>query len=91
MEIKKTVQQLLIDYPETRDNDNLLIAMILKEKFGTTDIKIIADKTKKNYCESIRRSRQKLQQQNPLLRGSKPVRVARLLKEAEVKEWARNG
>ena len=76
------VKVLLLKYPQYRDNDNKLIAHIMRDDMkkvlnkppdyitGTEVLQLIADGSLTN-TESIRRSRQKLQEHNPYLRGSK--------------------
>lgn len=76
--IAHTVKKLLIDYPACKDNDNLLILKVwaeqeplLREK--TYSFRDFADKFmigKYPSTESIRRSRQKLQEEFPNLRGT---------------------
>ena len=70
------VRTLLIEKPWLRNNDNMLLAYIweseLKEKkVGTQDDMFLAKygMGKLSNAESIRRCRQKLQQENPELRG----------------------
>lgn len=71
--IKDTVFRLLTDYPHLRDSDTRLIANIYKlESEGVNDkmlfLKMFAE-NKLTSPESIRRMRQKLQEDNPGLRG----------------------
>ncbi len=70
------VRALLIEKPWLRDNDNMLLANIwdseLKEKkVGNQSDMFLAlyGMGKLSNAESIRRCRQKLQQENPELRG----------------------
>lgn len=88
MEIKRVVEHFLIIDPRTRENDNLLIANVIKEVYGTTDMMKIANETNSGICETITRVRRKIQESNPMLA---PVKVtnARRMKEKEVREWAR--
>lgn len=80
--ISKAVEKVLEAEPRARDNDNLLISYIWAKQAesGGMDIhkNTIADflntfsKTSTfSNAESIRRSRQKLQEENPNLRGVK--------------------
>ena len=75
--IKAKVKQLLTDLPHLRDDDNKLIANIWHKQIGKEKIK---DLTAFDFLvhisegqlinpESIRRVRQKIQEQNVLLRG----------------------
>ncbi len=70
------VRTLLIEKPWLRDNDNMLLAYIweseLKEKKVSTQNDMFLamyGMGKLSNAESIRRCRQKLQQENPELRG----------------------
>ena len=83
---RKEVEILLLLYPETRDNDNLLIARYLEHKFGVTDTFEIAKRFKANVYESVRRARQKVMEENPNLRPSKEVYDKRLEKEERVRQ-----
>ena len=89
MILQEKVKQLLIDNPKLRDNDNLLIAYYLRDVYGLQNTFDIALMTKINIYESIRRTRQKVQETNPLLRSSKEVERARREKEARVREEVR--
>ena len=70
--LKERVRQLLIEQPQTRDNDNLLIAQIwLDEGVPSESVVFLVKYSKGGFtsAESIRRSRQKLQYENESLRG----------------------
>jgi len=74
--LKKQVQEKLENHPETRDNDNALIAYLLLDMDFLNLNKITAreflDKLKDGdygSIESIRRCRQALQEKNENLRG----------------------
>lgn len=78
--IKELVQTILKDRPETRDNDELLIALIwgryLKafnkdpDKLTARDfLRLYAYESILPSAESIRRSRQKLQEEDAFYRG----------------------
>ena len=89
MQIKDKVIQLLNDIPQTRENDNLLIAYYIKDVYGVSNLMDVALMTKTNVYESVRRARQKAMEENPLLRPSKEVYEARLKKEGRVREEMR--
>lgn len=74
---------------KSRDNDNLLIAELLQDIYGTTDMKKIATMTNEGICESITRQRRLVQRQNPLLASSKNVSKARARKEMKYREEMR--
>jgi len=99
MEILKVadiVKGLLISEPKTRDDDELLILKVwakqepkLREKKYTfRDFSNGFLKGKYFKTESIRRSRQKLQQENPSLRGK--IYEARQNHQTKVKEDLRS-
>lgn len=76
--IKETVKQILIKHPETRDNDRLLMLKVWCEQnrhLRSRTAFFYAWATEfvyGNYAdpESIRRSRQMIQERTPHLRGS---------------------
>ncbi len=76
--IKDTVKEILLNQPETRDDDFLLILKVWAEQNGELRnaeypfIKFAADFLKKEYAhfESIRRMRAKLQEEHQELRGN---------------------
>lgn len=90
MEIKELVQKYLTEVPQTRNNDNLLIAYCMKAMHKTTDMFDIALMTNKNEYESIRRIRQKIQnEENPNLKPVEQVKKSRADYEEEMRKWAR--
>lgn len=91
MNIRTKVEQILSEIPQARENDNLLIAYVIKDIYhiqNTFDI-ALSKEIKGNVYESIRRARQKAQETNPMLRPSKEVYDARLRKEQEIREVMR--
>lgn len=86
---KDKVIEILTSIPQTRENDNLLIAYYLKDVYGLQNTFDIALFTKSNLYETIRRTRAKVQEENPLLRGSDEVMMARVNKEELVREEMR--
>ncbi len=89
MQTKDKVIQLLETIPQCRENDNLLIAYFLKDVYGIQNTFDLALKTKANVYETIRRTRAKIQEENPMLRPSKDVYEARMNKEKAVREEMR--
>lgn len=89
MQCKDKVIELLETIPQCRENDNLLIAYYLKDMYGIQNTFDLALKTKANVYETIRRTRAKIQEENPLLRPSKETYQARLNKEQQVREQMR--
>lgn len=74
--IKLKVKDLLVNYPHLRDSDNKLIASIWYNESEQSLHNITAHQFLKNFCagyhsspESIRRIRQKIQEQEIELRG----------------------
>ena len=78
--IKDRVKALLVKHPHLRDSDNRLIATIWKfdiihmkldMAFMTAmDVLILYSQEKLTNAETIRRVRQKIQEENPELRGT---------------------
>lgn len=83
------VKQLLETIPQTRANDNLLIAYFMKDVYKVQNTFDIALKFNVNVYETIRRARQKAQELDPALRPSDEVYQNRLKKEKEVREQMR--
>jgi len=97
-ELKKTkdmVALVLQEMPCTRNDDFLLIAEVYRRFFGVTDRNTFFEVMKLHRglpsFESIRRSRQKLQAENPLVYGaSGDIRKLRIDMEEEYrKEFAK--
>jgi hypothetical protein len=66
---KELVRQLLEQYPQTRDNDNLLMSMIWRKESNLFNFYSRLESGKLTPAETIRRCRQSLQKANPELRG----------------------
>ena len=94
--IKKTnelVQRILLDYPDSRGSDDTLYKYVVEA--------IHPDAANMPFCqvllnrneyglppyESVRRSRQKLQETYPMLRASKEVEESRAESEQEVRDF----
>lgn len=94
----KTIQQMVEDilrqYPGTRSDDRELIQTLYGKYYGVDYYKpfgaVIRDRSLPSF-ESIRRCRQKLQEHNEDLRGNKKSENARLTKQEEYIEYAREG
>lgn len=86
-EIYSKVENLMKRYPETRDSDIKLYKLVLLDFYGTTDLSKID--LKADIFTSIKRTRQKIQQNNPYLRPSKKVQDFRNEREIKFKEFAR--
>jgi hypothetical protein len=66
---KELVRQLLEQYPQTRDNDNLLMSLIWRRESNLFNFFSRFECGKLTSPETIRRCRQSLQKANPELRG----------------------
>jgi hypothetical protein len=96
---KKLVLDVLVNNPQARNSDNYLYYIICKgqlEKQGLDIEKISLSKAllnRKAYglppFESVRRTRQKAQEKNPMLAALPEVEVARIEEEAKFREFAR--
>lgn len=87
----KTVQivtEILEDYPAARSNDNELIYQYLKRMGMPTDYEYLRCYPT-NVAESIRRTRQKVQERNPMLKPNEKVQLKRLNLERTVRETMR--
>ena len=85
---RSAVLEQLMNVPETRSNDKLLIRNVVSKMYGTTDIDDLLD-VKGNIFESIRRTRQMMQSINPGLKPVEPVASMRSELEQTVKEETR--
>jgi hypothetical protein len=67
---KELVLKLLEQYPQTRDNDNLLMSMIWRRESNLFNFFHRLESGKLTPAETIRRCRQRLQLDDPELRGA---------------------
>lgn len=92
--VAKMVENILRNYPVTRDDDRELIRYLYARYYGINYYmpfgKVITNTDLPSF-ESIRRTRQKLQADNEELRGSKRKEDARLEAQADYIEFAREG
>lgn len=92
--IHQMVENILKQYPGTRDDDRELIQTLYGKYYGIDFYKpwgsVIRDKNLPSF-ESIRRCRQRLQEKDESLRGSKESEDARLAKQEEYLEYAKEG
>lgn len=68
-QIKLIVHRLLEEQPSLRDNDNLLMSTIWKQQSNILNFFHRFESGRLHSPESIRRARQKLQEENEHLRG----------------------
>ena len=87
--IEDVVEEYLINYPSLRGNDLMLMARVIKDVYGYTDTFDIALNLKGNIFETIRRSRAKIQETNPMLQADEIVVNARRKKENRIREEMR--
>ena len=90
--LAKQVEQILEDYPVARGDDRFLITAIYS-KYTCVDApfsKVMEDYTLPPF-ESIRRSRQKVQEQRPELRANADIEQIRMDLQEEYIEFAREG
>lgn len=96
LSIADTVKDILIQYPESRDSDELLQLKVWARQYPQLrsktyrywDWAILFRDKKLASAESIRRSRQKLQEKHPELRGD--VYYERHKRKGVVVEQLRN-
>lgn len=96
----KIVKEMLEKFPEARSNDNFLYLKVLehiskKEGYGFKFMTVQYFLENMRFYgfppfESVRRTRQKIQVQNPKLKGSSTTVAARAAKEKEYKDYARS-
>lgn len=97
--VTKTVKNILINHPKTRNSDSYLYYVICKQRLDSIGINI--DKIslsqsllyRKEYnlpiFETVRRTRQKVQEHHPELCGTDEVEEARAYLEEEYRDYAR--
>lgn len=94
--VKERVKQILQDYPQTRNSDELLISMVdtdINPQIAAMPYWVVMQNRKKYglpSCESVRRARQVIQANNPELAATDRVRKYRKELEPEYKELARS-
>lgn len=92
--LSKQVQQILEDYPITRGDDRLLITTLYIRCYGVRPNagfgEVMKDYTLPPF-ESIRRSRQKIQETRADLRANADVEQIRMDLQEEYIEFAREG
>lgn len=88
--VKPTVIKTLQSDVLSRSNDIRLTRIVLEELNLPTDLKALEEEVPDgaNVLESIRRCRQKVQQENPLLNVDR-TKIKRQLKEQEFRECFR--
>ena len=90
--LAQKVEAVLKKYPDTRDDDRHLIQTLLGVYYGVdyfTPFGAVLKNRNLPSFESIRRARQRIQEHDESLRGSKESEKVRLAKQAEYIEFAR--
>lgn len=89
--LTRKVWYCLEKYPETRSSDRKLILYIYSEFYGVYNqaFNRVIENTDLPSFESIRRCRQKVQEENEDLRAEKPVEDVRIAKQEEYIEYAK--
>ena len=84
--IKQAVKEVLEECPKARNSDKILMIRV----FNKLGFKLYIDDINNSPSfESIRRSRQKTQRENPLLQADKYTQELRYSKQKEYKETFR--
>lgn len=90
-DVQKEVEAILESNPETRDSDDILYFKFItgiNPMLTTHDVFINRERYGLPPYESVRRTRQKLQEKRPDLRGTKRIQQLRKEREAEFLEYA---
>lgn len=89
--VTQMVWYILEKYPETRSSDRTLILYVYAEFFDTYNepFYMVMARDDLPSFESIRRTRQKIQQEHEELRAVKEVEDVRIAKQEEYIEYAR--
>ena len=94
--IKRTnelVQRILLDYPDSRGSDDTLYKYVVEainpDAAGMPFCHVLLNRNEYGLppYESVRRSRQKIQEMYPMLRASKEVEEARAENEQAVRDY----
>lgn len=92
--LQEWVEIELINRPETRNDDYLLVMNVWKHRYGVHESNSISQVMRHHNdlglpgWDSIRRARQKAQAENPELRAKAEIDKARLDKQEEYVEYA---
>lgn len=95
-QMKPNIEYLLKKYPCLRDDDFLLIGMVYHTYFGISYEDGFLDVMKRHKdlglpsFETIRRTRQKVQEENPMLESSKAKKKERQIAFNEFYEFAKS-
>lgn len=91
----RLVRELLESEPKTRSSDDLLYLKVCERNNASALNKpfwyVFANRNELNVppFESVRRSRQKLQEHHPELRGTDDAEAQRLVNEQIIRDYAR--
>ena len=81
--LKQKVTAIMTKNKSSRNNDNVLVAKVLKEMYGTSDMEEIAKMTNVSVVESITRMRRLIQRSNPFLGPTQNVSKRRRMKQIQ--------
>ena len=87
-DVEATVNQILIQYPETRDNENELVFRFLVAKHMPTDYCFLRQYST-SIAETVCRARRKCVERNPNLQENRRVTARRRAREEEYRERMR--
>ena len=93
-DVSKETEALLEAHPDTRDSDDVLYFRFIrsiKPDLTIHDVFMNRENFGLPPYESVRRTRQKIQEKRPELRGSKRVQQLRKEREEEYLEFVING
>ena len=86
--IKDAVENVLKSDKGSRNNDVRLIRLTLQKLKFPQDMETL-EKLQGNIFETIRRYRQKIQEQNPFLQATEKTRCNRQKRKEQIEEWLR--
>ena len=91
--LTRKVWYILERYPEARSSDRKLIELLYNKFYGMWDqpLYIVLRNGDLPSFESIRRCRQKIQEENEDMRAESPVEDVRIAKQEEYIEYAKEG
>lgn len=93
-EVTPNVRKVMTDFPISREDDRFLIYAVYVRCYGVrpdASFKEVMKRLDLPSFESIRRARQKIQETDESLRGSKESEDIRLAMQEEYLEYAREG
>ena len=85
------VMEVLMDTPDTRSSDRLLISEVYRRYYGVRSepFHVVMSRSDLPSFETIRRCRQKIQEENEELRAVDPVEEERINRQLDFIAYAR--